>query len=51
MSLPRRLRAIGDRPWFDITQFLHTHRVRIGAFHPGGHRSPGGKVTPAGALR
>lgn len=39
------LRATGPRPWFDITQFLHTSRVRIGAFFPGGHRTPGGKVV------
>jgi DNA polymerase-3 subunit epsilon len=40
------LRAIGQRPWFDITQFLHNSRVRIGAFYPGGQRTPGGKVVP-----
>ncbi|HMQ76938.1 MAG TPA: 3'-5' exonuclease [Flavobacteriales bacterium] len=45
------LRAIGDRPWFDITQFLHTNRVRIGAFLPGAHRTPGGKLVPVEALR
>jgi DNA polymerase-3 subunit epsilon len=38
------LRAMGQRPWFDITQFLHASRIRIGAFHPGGHRTPSGKV-------
>ncbi len=38
------LRAIGRQPWFDITQFLHSNRIRIGAFHSGGHRTPSGRV-------
>jgi DNA polymerase-3 subunit epsilon len=39
------LRAIGRQPWFDITQFLNTNRIRIGSFHPGGHRTPSGRVS------
>ncbi len=39
------LRATDQRPVFDITQFLLDARVKVGAFHPGGHRTPGGKVV------
>lgn len=38
------LRATDQRPSFDITQFLLDAKVKVGAFHPGGHRTPGGKV-------
>ena len=41
------LRAADQRPSFDITQFLRDAKVKVGAFHPGGHRTPGGKVTSA----
>ena len=41
------LRATDQRPSFDITQFLLDARVKIGGFYPGGHRTPGGKVTAA----
>lgn len=41
------LRATDQRPSFDITQFLRDAKVKVGAFHPGGHRTPGGKVTSA----
>jgi len=41
------LRATDQRPSFDITQFLLDSKVKIGAFYPGGHRTPGGKVTAA----
>lgn len=40
------LRATEQRPLFDITQFLLDERIKIGAFYPGGHRTPGGKMTP-----
>lgn len=40
------LRATNDRPLFDITQFLLDSRIKIGAFYPGGQRTPGGKLTP-----
>lgn len=39
------LRATDQRPSFDITQFLLDSKVKIGGFYPGGHRTPGGKVT------
>ncbi len=40
------IRATEHRPLFDITQFLLDERIKIGAFYPGGHRTPGGKMTP-----
>ncbi|MBK6883916.1 MAG: 3'-5' exonuclease [Flavobacteriales bacterium] len=43
------LRAADQRPSFDITQFLLDAKVNVGAFYPGGHRTPGGKVTVASA--
>jgi DNA polymerase-3 subunit epsilon len=39
------LRATEQRPAFDITQFVIDARVKLGGFHPGGHRTPGGKVV------
>lgn len=41
------LRATDQRPSFDITQFLLDAKVKIGAFYPEGHRTPGGKVVGA----
>jgi DNA polymerase-3 subunit epsilon len=41
------LRATDQRPSFDITQFLIDSKVKIGAFYPEGHRTPGGKVVAA----
>ena len=41
------IRATDQRPSFDITQFLLDSKVKIGGFYPGGHRTPGGKVTAA----
>ena len=41
------LRATDQRPSFDITQFLLDAKVKIGAFYPEGHRTPGGKVVVA----
>lgn len=38
------IRATDLRPSFDITQFLLDSRIKVGAFYPGGHRTPGGKV-------
>ncbi|MBL7940852.1 MAG: 3'-5' exonuclease [Flavobacteriales bacterium] len=43
------LRATDQRPSFDITQFLLDAKVKMGGFYPGGHRTPGGKVTAVGA--
>ncbi|MEZ4738149.1 MAG: 3'-5' exonuclease [Flavobacteriales bacterium] len=43
------LRATDQRPSFDITQFLLEAKVKVGAFYPGGHRTPSGKVTPVTA--
>ncbi len=43
------LRATDQRPSFDITQFLIEAKVKVGAFYPEGHRTPGGKVTVARA--
>lgn len=40
------IRATENRPLFDITQFLLDSKIKIGAFYPGGHRTPGGKMTP-----
>ncbi|MDX9749810.1 MAG: 3'-5' exonuclease [Flavobacteriales bacterium] len=44
------LRAVERWPAMDITGFLTTARVKLGAFYPGGHRTPGGRVarTPTG---
>ncbi|MFN6178102.1 MAG: 3'-5' exonuclease [Flavobacteriales bacterium] len=39
------LRATDQRPSFDIIQFLLEAKVKVGAFYPGGHRTPGGKVV------
>jgi DNA polymerase-3 subunit epsilon len=39
------LRATEARPAFDIVQFLLDGRIKVGAFYPGGHRTPGGKVN------
>ncbi|HOZ39764.1 MAG TPA: 3'-5' exonuclease [Flavobacteriales bacterium] len=39
------LRATDQRPSFDITQFLLDSKVKMGEFHRGGHRTPGGKVV------
>ena len=39
------LRAAEAFPVFDITQFLLDRRVKLGSFHPAGHRTPGGKVV------
>jgi len=44
------LRATDQRPSFDITQFLLDAKVKVGAFYPGGHRTPTGKVTTAAVL-
>ncbi len=41
------LRATDQRPSFDITQFLLDAKVKVGAFYPGGHRTPGGRITSA----
>lgn len=40
------LRAAHQRPSAGIADFLRGARVNTGAFWPGGHRTPGGKVTP-----
>lgn len=41
------LRALDQRPSFDMTQFLLEAKVKVGAFYPGGQRTPGGKLTAA----
>lgn len=41
------LRAVAQRPSFDMTQFLLEAKVKVGAFFPGGHRTPGGKLSAA----
>ncbi|HPF91964.1 MAG: 3'-5' exonuclease [Flavobacteriales bacterium] len=41
------LRAVEQRPSLDMPQFLLDARVKLGAFYPGGHRTPGGKLTAA----
>ncbi len=40
------LRAAGTHAFPDIGDFLRDTRLNTGAFWPGGHRTPGGKVTP-----
>ncbi len=40
------LRAGGRDATIGIDRFLQDTRVKLGAFYPGGHRTPGGKVTP-----
>ncbi len=39
------IRATDQRPSFDLSQFLLEAKVKVGAFYPGGHRTPGGKIT------
>lgn len=39
------IRATEQRVNTDIAQFLIGERIKVGAFYPGGHRTPGGKVT------
>ncbi|MCW5897996.1 MAG: 3'-5' exonuclease [Flavobacteriales bacterium] len=39
------LRATDQSPSFDITRFLLDHKVKVGGFMPGMHRTPSGKVT------
>jgi DNA polymerase-3 subunit epsilon len=39
------LRAAEQAGSEDLTQFLLEHKVKVGAFYPGGHRTPGGKVV------
>lgn len=39
------LRATDQCPSFDITRFLLDHKVKVGGFMPGIHRTPSGKVT------
>lgn len=39
------IRAAEHRGTADVTQFLLNERIKVGAFYPGGHRTPGGKVT------
>lgn len=39
------LRATDRNTGHDITRFLLDAKVKVGAFYPGGHRTPGGKVT------
>lgn len=41
------LRAGDQAATDDIGLLLQDARVKLGAFYPGGHRTPGGKVTPA----
>ena len=38
------IRALEQRRAQDVTQFLLGERIKVGAFYPGGHRTPGGKV-------
>lgn len=45
------LRAMRTQPFADVTSFLLRNQVKVGAFYAGGHRTPGGKVTPALAVR
>lgn len=39
------IRAVEHRGARDVTKFLLNDRIKVGAFYPGGHRTPGGKVT------
>ncbi len=39
------IRATEQRVNTDIAQFLIGERIKVGAFYPGGHRTPGGKVS------
>ena len=39
------LRATDNQAGSDISSFLLSTKVKVGAFYPGGHRTPGGKVT------
>lgn len=41
------LRATDRSAGTDISRFLLDAKVKVGAFYPGGHRTPGGKVTVA----
>lgn len=41
------LRATDRSAGTDISRFLLDAKVKVGAFYPGGHRTPGGKVTAA----
>jgi len=41
------IRALDQRPSFDMTQFLLEAKVKVGAFYPGGQRTPGGKLSAA----
>lgn len=43
------LRAVDQRPVLDLPQFLRDNKVKMGAFYPGGHRTPGGKRSEATA--
>ena len=39
------IRAVEQRQAQDVSQFLLAERIKVGAFYPGGHRTPGGKVS------
>lgn len=39
------IRAAEQRQAQDVSQFLLSERIKVGAFYPGGHRTPGGKVS------
>ncbi len=39
------IRAAEQRQAQDVSQFLLAERIKVGAFYPGGHRTPGGKVS------
>jgi len=39
------IRALEQRNARDMSRFLVDERIKVGAFFPGGHRTPGGKVT------
>ncbi len=41
------LRATANKADSDIARFLLDTKVKVGAFYPGGHRTPGGKVVTA----
>jgi DNA polymerase-3 subunit epsilon len=41
------LRATDRSAGSDISRFLLDAKVKVGAFYPGGHRTPGGKVVTA----
>ena len=39
------IRAAEQRNATDVTQLLLNSGIKVGAFYPGGHRTPGGKIT------